>query len=193
MKNFTLLEVDRETYKQLQKNVEWYKSNYLPVQNIHNYHYSLKDKDLKRDLPKEFYRQYMYLDYKFRPSFDEWFKRISTGFLRNIKILSKEEILDQRFDSQWFRSTQKYVKNKNHKKKNRIEDSWRVEKKFNKRRGKYRCGFCVQPTSKKSYQKESNRKHRSFIKQKMYNEMWDDIPTGKVHSKHYFKDPWMWS
>ena len=87
-----------------------------------------------------------------------------------------------------------YVKNTDHKKKQQLDTAWRVEQGNMKRQDRGgRCGYCCQPKSKKFYQRHSNRKLRTYVKTKIYNEDWDAIAVGPQSYKWLFRDPWDWS
>ena len=90
-----------------------------------------------------------------------------------------------------FREGTSYVRNKNHKKKDKVEDPWRVEKRFNKRRGKYRSGNCCAGPhfSRKSYVRQSAKEHRAWERRQIHNENWDALSD---YSYKVFADPWYW-
>lgn len=140
--------------------------------------------DLERIIQSHYYQ----IDWKDRPDYDWWRDRVVSGNLNNTKLISEEECHELRQQDPNFRKHKKYVRNKEHQKKHRVEDPWRIEKKFRDRRGKFRNGNCCQPTSKKPYCKQSTRDHRAWQKQVMHREDYDLF----VGDTHYI-NPWLWS
>jgi len=93
-----------------------------------------------------------------------------------------------------YREGKSYRKNVNHEKKPKEDNPWQQKKtKHFRHNGKWRSGFFCQPTTKKPYQKCSNKKRRTFVRRNMSNRNYDAIPVGFNNSKLMFIDPWLWS
>lgn len=148
------------------------------------YSLNLFQDDLRRIIQEHYYR----VPRDERPDFEWWEDRVVAANLNNTSTLSEEDCDEWRKTDPNFRKGKKYVRNKEHQKKHRVEDAWRIEKKFRDRRGKFRTGFCCQPKTKKPYCKQNTRDHRSWQKQVMHREDWDLF----VGDTHYI-NTYLWS
>ena len=103
--------------------------------------------------------------------------------------------------SRWFQYDQgpyrvgtKYVKNADHRKKPKRDESWLIEQGNRRRQDRGgRCGNGCQPSSKKSYQKNANKRLRQHTRAMLHHELWENMPVGPQKSKWIFRNSWDWS